>query len=227
MRAERTHFSHRTATAVWGLREVSTRRIDVTTTQGRRRSRGSLTFHCSPGVADIKTRNGLRVSSFPQMVIEVALLETRRELDRLVTWGVRKGFLNFDEMRSALASNRRRPGLRELRAALGAYLPTQDRKSDLERDFDALLAEHPEIPEPQRNIYIDGWEIDCYWPEQKLAVELDGRPYHIAVQDIEKDKYKDAKLLIIGIRTMRITDARFNCDRAGVYDDLCAALGLG
>jgi very-short-patch-repair endonuclease len=161
------------------------------------------------------------------MLIEVAPLETRRELDRLVTWGIRKGLLNLDEMRSALARGRWRPGLRKLKAALGAYLQTEDRQSDLERDFDALLAEHPEMPQPQRNIYINGWEVDCYWPEQKLAVELDGRPYHIAVRDIEKDKYKDAKPLIVGIRTMRITDARFNCDRAGVYDDLCAALGLG
>jgi hypothetical protein len=51
-------------------------------------------------------------------------------------------------------------------------------------------------------------------------------PYHIAVRDIEKDKFKDAKLLVIGIRTLRITDTRFNHDRQGVYEDLVAALGL-
>ena len=57
---------------------------------------------------------------------------------------------------------------------------------------------------------IDGWEIDCYWPEARLAVELDGRPYHIAVRDIEKDKLKDAKLLRLQIKTMRITDMRLH-----------------
>jgi very-short-patch-repair endonuclease len=90
-----------------------------------------------------------------------------------------------------------------------------------------LLAQHPEIPEPQRNIYIHGWEIDCYWPEHKLAVELDGRPYHIAVKDMEKDRVKDAKLLRLGIRTLRITDTRFELDPLGVLDDLLAALALG
>jgi hypothetical protein len=53
-----------------------------------------------------------------------------------------------------------------------------------------------------------------------------GRPYHLAIRDIEKDKLKDAKLLTIGIRTLRITDTPFNYDRAGVYDDLLGLLKL-
>jgi hypothetical protein len=214
-------LSHRTAAAVYGLRDVSVRRIDVTVPGAKRRCRGPLKFHRMTSQPDVKVRNGLRVSSVPQMLIELAPLETRRELDRLITAAVRKGMLDLDKMRAALARYGRRPGIGKLRAALAAYLPTADRKSDLERDFDAFLAEHPEIPPPQRtNVYIDGWEIDCYWPEQRLAVELDGRPYHIAVRDTEKDKLKDAKLLIKGIRVMRITDARFKYDRDGVYEDL-------
>jgi hypothetical protein len=219
-------LSHRTAAAVYGLREVSTRRIDVTVPARCRRSRGSLRLHRTTIEPDTQIRNGLPVSSFPQMLIELASQETSRELQRLITWGIRKSYLNLDEMRQALARNGRRAGLRKLRAALAAYLPTEDRKSDLERDFDAWLAEQPEIPQPKRNIHIDGWEIDCYWPQYKLAVELDGRPYHIAAGDMEKDRVKDGKLLIIGIRTLRITDTRFNHDRTGVYEDLIAALGL-
>jgi hypothetical protein len=217
-------LSHRTATAVYGLREVSTRRIDVTVPWRCRRSRGSLRFHRMAAEPDVNIRNGLPVSSFPQMLIELASQETSHELERLITWGIRKSFLSLNEMRLALARHRRRPGLAKLNAALAAYLPTHDRKSDLERDFDQFLIEHPEIPEPQRNIYIDGWEIDCYWSQFKLVVELDGRPYHIAVRDMEKDRVKDAKLLIIGIRTLRITDTRFNQDRSGVYDDLISLM---
>ena len=220
-------LSHRTAAAVWGLREVAVSRIDVTVPGRKRRSRGSLRVHRTTVVPDVEIRNDLRVSSFPQMLIELAPQETSHELERLITWGIRKSLLNLDEMRTALGRAGRRPGSAKLTKALGAYLPTHDRKSELERDFDEFLAGHPEIPPPQRNIHIDGWEIDCYWPQHRLAVELDGRPYHIAIKDIEKDKYKDAKLLIIGIRTMRITDTRFNHDPAGVYEDLVAALGVG
>lgn len=219
-------LSHRTATAVWGLGEVSARRIDVTVPGRKRRSRGSLRVHHTTMIDGVSTRNGLRVSSFPRMLVELAPIESQRELGRLITHGVRKGALDLDEMRRALDRHARSPGLGKLNAALAAYLPRADRKSKLERDFDEFLANHPEIPPPQTNVQIAGWEIDCYWPEQRLAVELDGRPYHIAVQDMEKDRYKDAKLLLIDVRTMRITDTRFEHDRPGVYRDLIAALRL-
>lgn len=218
-------LSHRTASAVYGFRHVAIRRIDVTIPDSKRRSRGSLKIHHTSVAPDIKLRNGLRVSSVHQMLIELAPIETRDELDRLITAAVRKGMLDLDRVRLALEG--RRPGVARLRAALGAYLPEHDRKSDLERDFDAFLRDHPEIPEPQRNVYIGGWEVDCYWPERPLAVELDGRPYHIAVRDMEKDRIKDAKLLRLGIPTLRITDTRFRYDLAGVLSDLRAALGLG
>jgi len=37
---------------------------------------------------------------------------------------------------------------------------------------------------------------------------------------------KDGKLLIIGIRTLRITDTRLNHDQPGVYDDLISLMRL-
>jgi len=60
-----------------------------------------------------------------------------------------------------------------------------------------------------------------------VALELDGRPYHVTVKDMEKDRIKDTKLQRIGIRPMRVTDYRFEHDRRGVLDDLCALLQLG
>jgi very-short-patch-repair endonuclease len=160
------------------------------------------------------------------MLVELAPSEPAGELDRLITVAVRKGVLDLAKMQLALARPARRPGLAKLRTALREYLPKPNRKSALEVAFDDLLAQHPEIPQPERNVHIDGWEIDCYWPEQRLAVELDGRPYHVAVKDIERDRQKDAKLLGLGIRVMRITDARFEYDPLGALGDLLAALRL-
>jgi hypothetical protein len=160
------------------------------------------------------------------LLIELAARESSQELDRLITLAIRKRVLNLDKIQAALALQSRRPGLANLRAALANYMPRPDRKSELERAFDELLAQHPEIPPPQRNIHLHGWEIDCYWPEQRLAVELDGRPYHLAVRDIERDRLKDAKLLKVGIRVLRITDNRFEYDARDALGDLFAALGL-
>jgi hypothetical protein len=57
-------------------------------------------------------------------------------------------------------------------------------------------------------------------------VELDGRPYHVTIRDIERDRLKDAKLLRRAIRVMRIIDSRFEPDPLGALCDLFAALGL-
>jgi Protein of unknown function (DUF559) len=219
-------LSHRTAAAVWGLRDITTRRIELAVPGCKRRSRGSLTIHHTADATLVTTRDGLRVSSVPRLLIELAPREPARELDRLITLAIRKRILNIDKMQEAVASQGRRPGLAKLRVAIADYLPRPDRKSDLERAFDALLAQHPEIPPPERNIHLHGWEIDCYWPEQRLAVELDGRPYHVAVKDIERDRLKDAKLLTVGIRVLRITDNRFEYDARDALEDVLAALDL-
>jgi very-short-patch-repair endonuclease len=78
-----------------------------------------------------------------------------------------------------------------------------------------------------RNMHIDDWEIDCWWPEQRVALELDGRAYHVAVRDMERDRLKDTKLQIMGIKPMRVTGDRWDLDRAGVRSDLLALLQLG
>jgi very-short-patch-repair endonuclease len=215
-------LSHRTAAAVWGLRELTTRRIDVTRPGAKALEREGLTLHRArrePDREDLANRNGLRVSSMPRMLIEQAQRESRSELDRLITEAVRKRILDLPATEAALERHARRPGVANLKHALRHYRRRADRKSDLERAFDRLLA-GTDIPQPQRNVNVDGWEIDCYWPAVRLAVELDGRPYHVAVRDLERDRLKDAKLLRNGIKTLRVTDMRFRLDPAGVLADV-------
>ena len=126
----------------------------------------------------------------------------------------------------ALARHERRPGAAKLHAALAYYLRTTSRKSDLEIAFDRFLLKHPEFPEPRRNIQIGLWEIDCFWPEHKLVVELDGRPYHIAARDMERDRIKDAALQRLGLVALRSTDFRVEYDLPGIVDDLRHLLHL-
>jgi very-short-patch-repair endonuclease len=60
-----------------------------------------------------------------------------------------------------------------------------------------------------------------------VVLELDGRDYHTAVQEMERDRLKDTKLQIRGIKPMRVTGERWDLDRAGVRSDLLALLQLG
>ncbi len=229
-------LSHRTAAAAWGLRAVNVRRIELTIPGTGGRVRDGLTIHRSkvpPHPADVRTTGGLRVSSIPRMLVELAPVEAPNELGRLVTVAVQKRLLRPDAhdgraaIEAALARHHGFPAMRRLRSVLDAYLRTESHKSQLELAFDRLLVQHPDIPEPTRNIHIDGWEIDRFWPAHNLAVELDGRPYHMAVREMERDRIKDAALQRLGIVPLRFTDFRVEHDVAGMLGDLRHFLGIG
>ena len=222
-------LSHRTAGAPDGLRPINIRAIEVTVVGARAYSRPGLIMHRTanpPAPQDLRTVGHVRYSAVPRMLIELAPRETPEELDRLITEAARRRLLNVDAMEAALERHARWPGLTRLKEALRAYRPRPDRKSELERAFDEWLLGLPEIPQPQRNIHIGRWEIDCFWPDQRVALELDGRPYHVAAKDMERDRLKDTKLQTMGIKPMRVTGDRWDLDRAGVHADLLELLQL-
>jgi very-short-patch-repair endonuclease len=228
-------LSHRTAAGAWKLRAINLHAIEVTLPGTGGRHRDGLIVHrtdAQPHPADVRVHGDLRVSSVPRMLIELAHRESTTELERLVTEAVRKRLLRPEArdgratLEEALARHERHPGMAKLTAVLAVYRSTKSSKSGLERAFDRLLAQHPEFPDPQRNIYIDAWEIDRFWPEHNLAVELDGRPYHVAAKDMERDRIKDAFLLRQGITPLRFTDFRVEHDVPGILRDLRHFVGL-
>ena len=215
---------------VWALEAVSLVAIEVgvvaTSTPKHKRLRISRTSQ-PPHPSEIRTRNGLRVSSIPRLLIETAADgATTEDLHKLIENAVRRNLLDIPDLAETLERNTRRPGTVQVHKTCEEYLPHLDRKSKLERAFDRWLAKHPEIPPPQRNIKLEFWEIDCYWPEHRLALELDGRPYHTVVEDIERDRRKDAWLQVHGNLILRVTDSRFRRDKPGVYRDLTTMLAL-
>jgi hypothetical protein len=222
-------LSHRTAAAVLGLRPLSLRAIEVTIPGPKVNRRRGLIVHRTVSVPhphELRRERDLRISSVPRLLIELAAVESQQELERLIVESNRRHLLHPDRAAAALERHRRRPGVGRLSRALAGYMRGPDRKSGLERAFDRLLARTPDIPQPQRNLRWGIWELDCYWPEQRVALELDGRNYHDALANMERDRFKDAKLLAAGIRPMRVTDRRFEADSEGVLADLRAVLCL-
>jgi hypothetical protein len=170
-------LSHRTAAAVHGLRALAVKQLELTLPGAGVRRRAGLIVHRTakpPHPEEVSVVRGLRVSSVPRLLLELAPRETLPELSRLITLAARKRVLPLERMEELLARHPRRPGIRKL----------------------------------------------------KLVLELDGRPYHVSVADIERDRFRDAKLLAIGIRTLRITDRRFEHDAEGAIGDLRVLLGL-
>jgi very-short-patch-repair endonuclease len=222
-------LSHRSAAGVWGLRPINTHDIELTVPGTGGRKRTDLTIHRTkdePHPRDVRQNGDLRVSSALRLLVELSPRETPAELERLITVAVQKRLLRPDlrsgrtDVTEALARHERWPGAAKLQHALNRYLRTTSAKSQLELTFDRALNAHPDLPQPQRNVYIGRWEIDRYWAEQRVAAELDGRPYHVSVRDMERDRVKDADLQKLGIIPLRFTDFRVEHDLPGILADL-------
>jgi very-short-patch-repair endonuclease len=220
-------LSHRTAAAILGLRAFDARAIEVTVPGTGGLKRPGLTVHRTKHASvrdDLRTTNGLRHSSFARALIELAPRETEEELTRLIEEGVRRRLFIPDKVEAALSRHPRAAGVGTLRHALEFYVDRSDRSSALERAFDRELAKRLQLPAPERNVRIRAggidWEIDCLWREQRVIVELDGRPWHVLEREIEKDKLKDMKLGAAGYLPVRVTGRRFERDTDGVFADL-------
>jgi hypothetical protein len=218
-------LSHRTAAALYGFRAVNVRAIEVTVVANRTPRRDGLRIHRTASLYpdEVRTIDGLRVSSVPRLLMELAARETKAELDCLIAEAARRRMLDLERIEKMLRRHCGRPGTSALRAALAAYQPSHEDKSGLEKAFAEWLATLPDIPAPEkRNVELGAgrWEIDSYWPAHSLAVELDGRPYHSLPADQERDRIKDVWLQRHAISIVRVTEFRFEHDRAGIEADL-------
>ena len=92
--------------------------------------------------------------------------------------------------------------------------------------FDALvsLCRKHGIPLPSVNQWIEGYEVDMVWWEQRVIVELDTEATHGTRSAKLRDPIRDTKLQLAGYRVMRVTDHRLRHDPAGVFTDLSQML---
>jgi hypothetical protein len=222
-------LSGRTALADAGLRAMDLKAIEVTVVAKRTPKHKRLTVHRTskqPHRSEVQTRRGLRISSVARALIDQAPKETPQELLRLIEEAVRKDVLNFASMEEALKRHAHRPGIASLKDVYGRYRPGPDRKSGLERSFDAYAATDPRIPPYDKNVHMGPCEWDCHWPTEGVILELDGRPYHRALEDRDKDNAKDVWVQTHGMAILRVSDFRWEYDRADAINDLLALLAI-
>jgi hypothetical protein len=222
-------LSHHTAAALLGLRPLSVGRLELTVVADRTPKRPPLRIHRigePPPADEIRTADGLTYSSAMRMLVEVAPRESPEELSRLITAAARKRLLDPERVEQVLIRHLGARGIVPLRAALTAYRTTPADKSGFEREFALWITSEPRIPPPQRNVHLDEWELDFYWPDHRVVAETDGERYHMLPADRERDYRKDAWLQRHRIAILRVGEFRFEHDRPGVLEDLLGLLGL-
>jgi REase_MTES_1575 len=220
-------LSHREAAAHWGLLRVSRTAVDVTAPGRSRHRRPGIDVHLPRRLeeCDGTERDGIPVTTVARTLLDLAEVVDGHRLARALEESERIGLFDMTAVLDVCARARGRRGLRPLRRALGAYVePPPLIRSELERQF-AALCRGAGLPRPAFNAIVEGMEVDAVWESYRLAVELDGRSFHATRAAFERDRRRDAALVVAGYRVLRISARRLREDRRGVIADLRRLLG--
>ena len=209
-------LSHRWAARQWGLLGGAPVRPEVSCPRRRRRP-GITTHRADLPDAHMTVHDGIPVTSVARTLLDLADVAPPRLVERALHQAEVLRLFDLRALEDVLARANGRRGAGVLRAAL-ATEPAFTR-SELEERFLALVRAAG-LPSPRMNTFVEGFEVDAYWPQQKLAVELDSRRYHHTTRNFETDRERDVILLKAGVRTARITDKRLRDAPQAVAGDL-------
>ena len=192
-------LSHRASGAVWELGPWPTGIIDVSVTRNRGPRAGVRIHRVKP--FELVTKDGFPVTSVMRTLVDLAATEPGPRVERAYEHADRLGLLDINFLEAECAGRRGSKLLRQL-VEEGREAPRS--KNELER---ALLdvCRHHGIPLPSQNVMVHGVEVDAYWPDSRLVVELDGYEWHKTRKAFEEDRRRDAFLARYGIRVLRFT----------------------
>jgi hypothetical protein len=140
--------------------------------------------------------------------LDVAALEPgalRWLLDR----AERLGLLDFIALDALIARSRGFRGVARLRDGLVAFRTPAFTRSGVERRFLALVKDSG-LPIPSMNCFVEGFELDAYWSQERFAVELDTYDYHGTPSAFEADRLRQEDLKLAGIELTRVTGKRLD-----------------
>lgn len=152
-----------------------------------------------PAVVD-----GIPTASVPETLVDLAGLLPTRELERTVARADRRNLVDLAELAEWVTWIGRGPGLATLAAILARDLGPSFTRSEFESMFVEEVRAY-ELGDPHMNTRRAGFELDAYWPDARVAVELDGQAYHQSWRSQENDRRRDAALAAEGIQVFRIT----------------------
>lgn len=209
-------LSHLSAAWLWNLTKTSPLPASVSTPLHRRR-KASIRVHEARSLAleDRTLREGIPVTALPRTLLDLAATVRFDWLERMVERPEESGLFDLRAMEELLARTVGHHGHGRLRRAISLYQPSSFTRSGLEKRFLELCLEAG-LPQPRMNYVEHGFELDCYWPEYRFAVELDVFETHGTRAAFERDRKRQEDLLLAGIQMTRITGPRLEQEPAEV-----------
>jgi hypothetical protein len=183
-------LSHRSAGALYGLIRHDGP-VDITSPTNR--SHAGITLHRSQ-TTERTVHYGIPTTTPARTLIDLADVLDPTRLTRAVNEARLRNLLTDTALIEAIeaAPGRRTNGL------LPTHAPT---RSAFEDAFLRFIDRY-DLPHPEVNAHLHGYEVDMLFRAQRLVVELDGRNHQ---HTFEADRERDAHLLAHGFATLRIT----------------------
>jgi very-short-patch-repair endonuclease len=154
---------------------------------------------------DVTERDGIPVTSVSRLLVDMTDVADIDEIANLIHEAAFRGGFSALATRDAMARAHGRRNLHKLEAALNAYEHgSAGTKSGNERAFKRLIRAAG-LPEPIANVHVEGIEIDLFWPEHRLCVEVDGHG-HGRSPTRREDDLKDRLLAAHGYTVLRVTE---------------------
>jgi len=172
---------------------------------------------------DVAVKHGLRVTTPARTLLDLAAMTPRDVLERLTEEAFVQRLVEAGEIRRTVARAAGRPGVRKLREVINLLDEPLFTRSEGEKRLRSLVRSAG-LPLPLMNVKRAGWEVDAVWDAQRLVVEVDGRKFHDTAPQFERDRRKDADLVLAGFRVLRFTWRRLTREPAAVVAIIAAAL---
>jgi hypothetical protein len=157
--------------------------------------------------ADRMLVEGVPVTAVPRLLLDMAAAVKDAQLKKMVERSEELGLFDLRQVEDLLARTVGHHGHGRLRRAIALYKPTSFTRSGLERRFLELVI-GAGLPQPHTNFVEHGFELDCYWPDHRFAVELDVFETHGTRAAFERDRERQEELLLAGITMTRVTGPR-------------------
>jgi hypothetical protein len=202
----RAVLSHGSAMTLHGFWQRWDRPFEITLA-GDRRRHGICIHRCSTLLRrDVTVVQNIRVTSAARTALDMAPRLRPKSLTRLINDARRPPVrLTLTELVDVADRNPSHPGAPLVRWHIED--PHNPTRSGGEDDFPGFCRRY-DLPIPLINTKVHGFEVDAYFPAERLIVELDGWPFHRNRGSFESDRDRDATMLAHDIPTLRITYER-------------------
>ncbi len=217
-------LSHSSAAALWGFGVEQGGLIDISVPAGRRSRLQGIRAHrrTETVLDDVLVHAGIPLTSPVRTLIDQATRLRPMQLERAVNEADKLDRVRADALHGLLDNYRGQPGVAPLRKLLD---PLTFRLSDSELEqLMRPVARAAGLPTPETKVWVDGYEVDFFWPELGIVVETDGLKYHRTASQQKRGLERDQAHLAAGMWPLRFSHWQVKHEPAHVRQILRSAV---